>query len=388
MDYHNPLQRKPANFQLLSGRQLTTSLLLVCTLIIAGCANKPGISSAVSWDKLKGWDNEKAAQTLPALHAQCPKLIKKSAAWEAICSQAEQLNLADNQQIKQFYIRNFQPHKVNGKNNSDRGLITGYYEPLLKGSYQQSHRYNYPLYKKPDELLRVDPSQNLLKVKGSKARGLMIDGAVTPFYSRAEIDGPNQPLKGQELLWVDNSDDAFFLHIQGSGLVELDTGELVGVAYADQNGHPYHAIGRDLIDSGDIAKQDISLQTIKAWLSNNPDRAQALKNRNPSYIFFSIRTDVEQGPRGSLNVPLTPERSVAVDRRIIPLGSLLWLNTTLPDSQRPYQRLVFAQDTGGAINGPVRADVFFGRGARAKALAGEMKQPGEIFVLQPKNSSM
>ena len=128
-----------------------------------------------------------------------------------------------------------------------------------------------------------------------------------------------------------------------------------------------------------ISKEDISLQTIKAWLTQNPQDAQALKNKNPSYIFFTLRKEVEQGPRGSLNVPLTSERSVAVDRKIIQLGSPLWLDTKLPDSEQPYQRLVYAQDTGGAINGPVRADMFFGRGERAKALAGTMKQQGKIF---------
>ncbi len=361
-----------------------TSLAIVAIATLAGCAGKPGISTAVSWNALNGWDKDNLSQTIPALLAQCPKLEKKSTKWQKICKQANKLDISNEKRISQFYKRYFQPHKIIGSNRESSGLITGYYEPLLKGSYTQTERYNYPLYQKPDSLLKVDAAHNLLKVKDNKARGRDVNGKIVPYYSRAQIDSSSRPLKGNELLWVDNSDDAFFLHIQGSGLVELEDGNIIGVAYADQNGHPYRAIGRDLIKMDAISKEDISLQTIKAWLTDNPNKARALKNKNPSYIFFSLRTDVEQGPRGSLNVPLTPERSVAVDRRIIPLGSPLWLNTTLPNTKQTYQRLVFAQDTGGAINGAIRADVFFGRGVRAKTLAGEMKQQGKIFILLPK----
>lgn len=365
-------------------KTLAKSLSAIAIVTLAGCASKPGISTAVSWDKLEGWERDNLSQSVPSLLAQCPKLEGKSKNWKVICQKAKKLDITNAKQIKRFYHRYFEPHKVVGENNANTGLITGYYEPLLKGSYTQSERYNYPIYQKPANLLRVDAQHNLLKVKDNKARGRNVNGSIKPYYSRAQIDGKYKPLKGNELLWVDNSDDAFFLHIQGSGIVELDTGEIVGVAYADQNGHPYRAIGRDLINMGAISKEDISLQTIKAWLTENPSKAASIKNKNPSYIFFSLRKDTELGPRGSLNVPLTPERSVAVDRRVIPLGSPLWLSTTLPGSQQPYQRLVFAQDTGGAINGPIRADVFFGRGTRAESLAGEMKQQGKIFVLMPK----
>lgn len=361
-------------------------VVLAALALLGGCAShhKPGISSAVDWSKLKGWHTDQHSQIVSPLLLQCPRLVVKQPKWQQICKRAERLLTADNNSAKQFLEANFQPHKVNGNQGSKTGLITGYYEPLLQGSFTKTARYNYPLYKKPQALLKVAPDKNLLKVKDSKARGHMIANKTLPFYSRAEIDGPTQPLKGSELLWVDNSDDAFFLHIQGSGLVELPNGEIIGVSYADQNGHPYRAIGRDLVAMGAISKQNISLQSIKAWLTDNPTKASALKNKNPSYIFFIARTDVEQGPRGSLNVPLTAERSVAVDRSIIALGTPIWLSTQLPLSQAPYQRLVLAQDTGGAINGPIRADVFFGRGARAKTLAGNMKQEGSIFVLLPK----
>jgi len=362
------------------------SIFACVFILLTGCASTPGISSAVSWDKLNGWDSEKHSELIAPLLAQCPKLERKQARWKPLCEQAAHLTQSSDTQVKRFFQSQFTPHKINGLNNSKTGLITGYYEPLLQGSYTRSNRFNYPLYKKPADLVKVKPSQNLLKVKDNRARGRQYLGKTIPYYSRAQIDGPAAPLKGNELLWVDNSDDAFFLHIQGSGLVQLEDNSVVGVGYAGQNGHPYRAIGRDLIEMEAISKADISLQTIKAWLTQNPADAQALKNKNPSYIFFTLREEVEQGPRGSLNVPLTSERSVAVDRKIIQLGSPLWLDTELPDSEQPYQRLVYAQDTGGAINGPVRADVFFGRGERAKALAGTMKQQGKIFILLPNKS--
>jgi membrane-bound lytic murein transglycosylase A len=355
-------------------------------LLLAGCASndKPGISNPVSWNKLQGWNSDNHSEIINPILLQCPKLEKKQPKWLRICNQAKNLNTANSINAKQFLKTHFQPHKVNGNKGSKTGLITGYYEPLLKGSFTKTARYNYPLYKKPSTLLKVAPSDNLLKVKGSKARGHLIAGKTVPFYSRAQIDGPKQPLKGHELLWVDSSDDAFFLHIQGSGLVELEDGNVIGVSYAEQNGHPYRAIGRDLVNMQEIAKEDISLQSIKDWLTNNPKKATALKNKNPSYIFFTSRKDIEHGPRGSLNVPLTAQRSVAVDRSLIPLGTPIWLSTTLPNTDTPYQRLVLAQDTGGAINGPIRADIFFGRGEQAENLAGEMKQEGSIFVLLPK----
>jgi len=351
---------------------------------LIGCASKPGISSAVNWSKLNGWQQDQHSQLLPPLLLQCPKLQNKQAAWKTICQQAQSLASDDSIQIKEFFQKHFQPHKIVGNNSSKTGMITGYYEPLLQGSYVKTARFSYPLYKKPDNLIKLSASNNLLKVKDSRARGRIHLGQTLAYYSRAQIDGPNRPLAGNELLWVDSSDDAFFLHIQGSGLVQMTDGSIVGVGYAEQNGHPYRAIGRDLIEMQQISKKNISLQSIKAWLTANPKKATQLKNKNPSYIFFNLRTDIEQGPRGSLNVPLTPERSVAVDRNIIPLGSPLWLSTQLPNSSVPYQRLVFAQDTGGAINGPIRADVFFGRGERAETLAGTMKQQGSVYILLPK----
>jgi len=207
---------------------------------------------------------------------------------------------------------------------------------------------------------------------------------VIPYQSRADID--RAPLSGKELLWVSDPVDAFFLEVQGSGRIKLDTGETVRVGYADQNGHPYKAIGRWFVEQGLMTPDQVSAQSIRAWIAANPSRRQELLNVNPSYIFFTETkvADPGVGPRGALNVPLTPGRSIAIDRTILPLGAPVWLSTTLPKDGAPLQRLVMGQDVGGAIRGAVRADFFFGFGAEATENAGLMKQSGTLWVLLPK----
>ncbi|BBB30080.1 murein transglycosylase A [Neptunomonas japonica] len=370
---------------LLSPRTITTSCI---ALLLHGCSSitppPPGVNHATCWNKLHGWQQDSFSEALPALLSQCPRLSKKSPEWKNICSSAKSLTLASDVEVRRFIEENFIPHTIIGTAGKNEGLITGYYEPTLNGSLKPDDQYSYPLYQTPKDMLTVKLDSRFKELKGKRVRGRITGNTVIPYYSRAEIDKPESPLKGQELLWVDDPDAAFFLHIQGSGRIQLTDGSMVGVGYANQNGHPYVAIGKKLIETGALTREEVSLDTIRQWLDTNPSKAQALKNQNPSYVFFTMRHDLEFGPRGSLNVPLTPERSVAVDRKIIPLGTPLWVTTTLPGTNKPYQRLVFAQDTGGAINGPVRADVFFGRGERAEKLAGEMKQKGSIYALLPK----
>jgi membrane-bound lytic murein transglycosylase A len=371
--------------RLLSPRIITTSCI---ALLLHGCGSTtpqpPGINSATCWNKLNGWQQDSFTEALPALLSQCQKLSKKTPEWKNVCHAAKSLSHASDLELRQFMEKNFLPHNIIGTAGKNEGLITGYYETTLNGSLAPDDQYNYPLYQTPKDMLTVKLDSRFKELKGKRVRGRIDGSTVIPYYSRAEIDKPTSPLKGQELLWVDDPDAAFFLHIQGSGRIQLIDGSMVGVGYANQNGHPYVSIGKKLIETGELTREEVSLDTIRQWLDANPSKAQALKNQNPSYIFFTIRHDLEFGPRGSLNVPLTSERSVAVDRKIIPLGTPLWINTTLPGTDEPYQRLVFAQDTGGAINGPVRADVFFGRGNRAEKLAGEMKQKGSIYALLPK----
>ena len=263
--------------------------------------------------------------------------------------------------------------------------ITGYYEPLLNGSREQSGQYRYPLYGVPEDLLVVDLGAVYPQLKGMRLRGKLVGNRIVPYHDRAQLDDDQQLLEGAELLWVDSPVDVFFLHVQGSGLVQLADGSVVAVGYAEQNGHPYQSIGRALIEMGELQPEEVTLFSIREWLHSNPERMYEVLAQNPSYVFFNLKDTPEDGPVGSLNVVLTPRRSIAVDRNVIPLGAPVWLQTTLPNEDRsPLNQLMLAQDTGGAIKGHVRADVFWGRGGEAEEMAGLMKQPGELFVLLPR----
>ncbi|HEX5464528.1 MAG TPA: MltA domain-containing protein, partial [Burkholderiales bacterium] len=206
---------------------------------------------------------------------------------------------------------------------------------------------------------------------------------VVPYYNRAGIEQGNGDLNGKAVAWVDNAIDLFFLQIQGSGQINLNTGGRIRVGYADQNGYPYSSVGRYLVKRGDLTLSNASMQGIKTWARKHPRQLNAVLNHNESYVFFRELPITLAGPLGALGVPLTARHSIAVDRRYVPLGSPVYLATTWPDSDRPLQELTLAQDTGGAISGPLRADFFWGSGAKAGADAGRMKQQGRFWVLLP-----
>ena len=370
----------------LPARRLAAALLL---LTLSACnwftpsPSEPGIGKAVDWAKLPGWRQDRLVEAWPALLGQCPRMARRDENWKRLCDQASAVDPRNEEAIRQFLGQWFQPHLVVGQGGDPEGLITGYYQPLLNGSRQRSEKYRYPLYRRPDSLLKIDLDELFPELKGKRVRGRLEGQKVIPYYDRAQIDSDAQPLKGNELLWLDDPWASFFLQIQGSGKVRLDDGTTVGVNYADQNGHPYVSIGRKLAEWGELPIEQVSMFAIRRWLSANPNKAQKLLNENPSYVFFTLREDADENPRGSLNVPLTDLRSIAVDRRVIPLGSLVWLDSELPDGS-PLRRLMFAQDTGGAIKGHVRADVFFGTGDGAEKLAGSMKHRGRLYLLAPK----
>jgi membrane-bound lytic murein transglycosylase A len=244
----------------------------------------------------------------------------------------------------------------------------------------------FPLYAPPDDLLTIDLSAVNPDLRNMRLRGRLQGRRVVPYWSRAEIESGVAPVNGKELVWVDDAVEAFFLQIQGSGRVRLGNGEVLRLGYADQNGHPYQSIGRTLIERGELQPGEASMQAIQAWAAANPQRLPELLNQNPSYVFFRELQlpDPAVGPIGALGVPLTPQRSIAVDPRYVPLGAPAFLATTWPASDLPLYRLMIAQDTGGAIRGPVRADFFWGFGAEAGALAGRMRQQGRMWVLLPK----
>jgi len=365
------------------------ALPLVLLLLIQGCtgpprAPEPGIGEPVSWDALARWDADRQVEAWPALLASCEKLVDEPA-WTAVCRDASRLDQPSDVRVRRFLESRLRPHPVVAEDGGRKGLITGYYEPLLRGSLQRGGRYQVPLYAPPDDLLRIDLGGAYPELNDLQLRGRLEHGRVVPYPSRGELGARPDALAGHELLWVDDTVDAFFLHVQGSGRVRLADGRTVAVRFADHNGRPYHSIGRHLIDIGALDREEVTLFSIRRWLREHPAGARRVYAHNPRFIFFRLHEGPVGNPVGAMNVPLTPGRSLAVDRTRIPMGVPVWLSTSMPgDPERPLQRLMMAQDTGGAIRGWTRADVFWGLGREAERKAGLMKEQGRMYVLLPR----
>lgn len=358
--------------------------------------------SQIGWSDLVGWAEADPTPALSAFQRSCKRLINRPserlmggsnaygtvADWRAVCTAALDFSPTDGAEARAFFIERFVPVAVADGHNAT-GLFTGYYEPELKGSLVRGADYQTPLLKRPDDLVMVQLGDFRPHLKGERIAGRIVDGTLKPFENRAEIEAGK--LDVEALAWIADPVDAFFLHIQGSGRVRLGDGSALRVGYAGQNGHPYTAIGRTLIDMGALERGSVSMQTIRSWLSANPAQASEVMHSNASYIFFREIdvADLALGPLGAESVALTPGYSLAVDRNFHALGVPVWLDATFPTDDAgtpgaPLQRLMVAQDTGGAIRGPVRGDVFFGFGEEATRLAGWMKQKGQFFVLLPK----
>ena len=265
-------------------------------------------------------------------------------------------------------------------------LFTGYYQPVLAGSLTPSEEYRYPIYAKPADLTAAP-----VKIADRDS--------LTPYFSRREIDeGDALKGRGLEIAWVKDPVDLFFLHIQGSGIIRLPDGGRLSVGYAGQNGWPYRSIGRLLIDDGKIAKEEMSMQRLRRYLADHPQEQNEIFAYNESYVFFRVLGVLNGGPLGSLEVPLTVGRSIATDSRLFPKGALALIETSIPiigpagelAGGRPVTRWALNQDTGGAIRGLQRADIYFGTGDQAGALAGYMNRPGRLYFLllkqEPENN--
>ena len=337
------------------------------------------------WETLPEWATLDLTPSWIALLQSC-RVLKTKPQWQALCAGADLVDKNDNKAQRSFYEERMNPFQVFNQDGSEQGIITGYYEPLLKGSRTKTERFRYPIYAAPDDMLEIDLGDAYPQLKGQRLRGRLSGKRVVPYFKRAEIDSGTDTLKGREIFWVENAVELFFLQIQGSGRVELADGRQVKVGYADQNGHPYVSIGRKLVEMGEMKLEEASMQSIKAWGDRNPNKLMALLEMNPSYVFFRELPDTLSAPLGALGVPLTNEYSIAVDPKTIPLGSPVFLSTTQPNTTIPLNRLMLAQDTGGAIRGPVRADFFWGFGEKAASQAGRMKQQGRMWVLFPKGS--
>ena len=360
----------------------------ILLLLLAACAREPGrYLQPARFADLPGFAADDPRPALRAFLKSCTAFARMDPArpldplgdprfgtagdWRRICGLAEAVDGRDAAAVRRFLTTHFRPLRVDDGEDG-YGLFTGYFEPELSGSPVRTDRYAHPLYARPPELVEVDLGQFDPDLRGRRIAGRVEGNRLVPYFDRAAIDSGALAGRGLELLWVDDPIDAFFLHVQGSGRVRLPDGRIVRVGYAGQNGHPYRAIGRDLVEMGELSREEVSLPAIRAWLEAHPGRARALLRRNPSYVFFRILGEVhgDEGPPGALGVPLTPERSIAVDRRFWPLGIPFFVDTVapFPEGERPFRALVVAQDTGGAIRGPIRADVFWGWGERAAGL--------------------
>jgi membrane-bound lytic murein transglycosylase A len=304
-------------------------------------------------------------------------------AWKRVCEAARTVDGKPGFDARRFFEDNLRPYAIAAADGNTGGLVTGYYEPLLRGSRSRTNGFAQPVRGVPEDLLTIDLSTVFPELKDKRVRGRLEGNKVVPYWTRGEIEARGDRLPARTLLYVDDPVELFFLQVQGSGRVRLPDGALVRLNYADQNGHPYQSIGRVLVDRGDLKLEEASMQGIQAWGRANPARLPELLNANPSYVFFREVPNTPGGPVGALGVPLTAERSIAVDPRSVPLGAPVFLATTRPNSARPLNRLVLAQDTGGAIKGAVRADFFWGFGKEAGEQAGRMKQTGRMWVLLP-----
>lgn len=377
-------------------------VVILASVLMVACRTPPSKPGAVPpgvpvkatveyerarWSTLPGWGADDVREVWPAFLKSC-RALRFRTEWNAPCTAAQTADAQSAQGLRAFFEQYFEPYKIwsaAGTQREDSGLITGYYEPQLMGSRTPSGVFNTPLYSTPPDLLIIDLTSLYPELKGKRLRGRLQGNRVVPYYSRAEI-GADTNVRGYEIVWVNDALDAFLLQVQGSGRVQLPTGETIRLQFADQNGYPYQSIGRYLVDRGELTTAEATMPGIRQWLTQHPERMQEVLNANPSVVFFREERldDPAQGPKGAFGVPLSAGRSIAVDPSSIPLGAPVFLSTTQPASDQPLERVVMAQDTGGAIRGIVRADFFWGFGPEAGALAGKMRQPGRLWLLWPK----
>ncbi len=372
-------------------------------LVLAACEQtRPGIPlgegmrlAAVDFSALPGWREDGVEEAMPALERSCGRLLRLSADatlapsrlnhragdWQPACTKLLAGGGGQESELRTWFESSFSVYRISGDSGSD-GLITGYFETEVRGAKARGGPYQTAVYRRPADLLTADLGSFSPDFAHQKLIGRAQNGKFVPYYTRAEIDAGKLADRGLELLWLDDPIDAFFLHVQGSGRVQLPDGSIERIGFAGSNGRPYSSIGKVLIQSGEIPSDRVSMQSIRDWLRAHPAKATAIMQKNARFIFFDKIAGA--GPIGSEGVALTAGRSLAVDPAYLPFGAPLWLDTTWPASTKPLRRLVVAQDSGAAIRGPVRGDLFWGHGEDALALAGPMKQQGSLYLLLPK----
>ncbi len=380
-------------------------ILAAVALGLAACEEeppKPVLSpdnlylTEVDYDALPGWRADSVLQVGPALKRSCERLLRgdadrtitagpletSAAQWRPACQAAlDGIESGAEETFRRAIETHFTPFAAAAGEDPD-GLITGYFEAELRGAAAPDAQYAYPIYARPDDHIIADLGIFDPDLKGQRAVGRVQEGRFVPYPARADLERTHLPGRGLELFWARDPIDVFLLQVQGSGRVVLPDGTVARIGFDGHNGRPYKSVGRVLIDRGDLQAHEASCNGIRGWIEKNPERANELLWENPRFVFF--RELEGDGPIGAEGLPLTPGRSLAVDRAHIAMGTLIWLDTTWPSApDRPLQRLMVAQDTGGAIKGPVRGDFFWGFGAEALAEAGKMKSTGRYYLLLP-----
>ncbi|WP_373070168.1 murein transglycosylase A [Sulfurimonas sp.] len=353
----------------------------IILILFAGCSVKEYVKHnslpktkllSSDFDDLPNWDDENYDDALENFKNSCRSGRTKKI-YEDLCLEAENVDNAKN-----FFLLNFEPFEIHAEDGDKEGLLTGYYEPYLRGSLTKHDQYVYPVYKTPKDLITVDLSSIYPDLKHYRLRGRIDGNKLVPYHTRKEIS--EVEVDADVICYVDNKVDLFFLEVQGSGRVVLDNNETIFIGYDNQNGHKYKSIGKYLVNQGEIPLEKISLQSIREWFKQNPDRVDEVLNYNDSLVYFRQKT---QAATGSLGLELTPKRSIAVDRRFIPLGSMLYCSAEQEGTK--FSQIVQAQDTGGAIKGAIRADMFLGFGDEARDVAGGLKAPLKLWIFLPKD---
>ncbi len=376
-------------------------LALPAILVLASCSNLPQPQACpacpapapgpvrpadakyqqTAYAAIPGWADAQLVPGLRAFASGCSRIAAGGALRRA-CDAALALTSNDENSARKFVETSFEAWALTSADGSAEGLVTGYYEPVLAGSRTRSERFRHAVYGVPADLVAVDLESVVPDVKGLRLRGRLDGARLVPYWTRGEIEASGK-FSAPVLAWVEDPVELFFMQIQGSGQIELGGGARMRLGYGDHNGHPYGSIGRYLMQRGELALEQTSMQGIKAWAAANPGKLRAALDSNPSYVFFR-ETAQADGPLGTLGTPLSAGYSLAIDPRSVPLGAPVFLATTMPLSSQPLRRLVAAQDTGGAIRGAVRADFYWGSGNEAGALAGGMRQQGRMWVLWPR----
>jgi membrane-bound lytic murein transglycosylase A len=386
-----------------AGRIASAALILVAAACAARAEEREPMKlpdtqlEPITWAEIDGWAEDDHDAAFAAFLNSCRAILRGTKAqrearpvygalYEA-CRKAVAAKPHKPGEAWAFFEQNFRPVRIAPLGESD-GFLTGYYEPIVEGSRKQVDGFDYPLYRKPPNLLpggRMAITSISSRSRGKKkARRRKL----VPFHDRAAID--NGVLSGRhlEICWLKDPIDAFFAHIQGSVRVRLDDGEMLRLNYQAANGHPYVAVGRFLIDRNIIPKEEMSMDRIRQWMEAHPEEGRELRKKNKSYVFFR-ETDLasNEEPIGAQGVSLTPGRSIAVDRKLHVYGTPFFISAMLPiDSDKPttsFRRLMIAQDTGGAIIGPARADIYFGAGDEAGSISGRLRHPGRFVMLLP-----